>query len=224
MRDSIDRSAHTRRALAACAGGLAAGALEHVGPRRNERRDPALGEAGAGVAADHPGEFVLAVGFLQLVGERGERREADPASLLAGGDPECGREVCLAGAAVADQDHRLAVSDPRALRQGGDRGLRDPLVLIEAEVLQVFQRGEPGVDQAALLASFGAFGDLGLHERGEIGDRWLLLAGRFVGEGLEAPADREELQLGGVRDDHRLKRRGPRVLRRAYERSSISAS
>jgi len=36
----------------------------------------------------------------------------------------------------------------------------------------------------------------------------LLLPDRLVREGFEAPADRRELQLGGVREDDRLKRRG----------------
>ena len=53
----------------------------------------------AGVACDDPGELAAAFGFLEFVGERGERRESDASSLLAGRDPERGREVCLAGAA-----------------------------------------------------------------------------------------------------------------------------
>src|SRR4051812_31912395 len=46
VRDPIDRGADSGRALAALAGGLAAGAFEHVGLRRGERRDLARGEAG----------------------------------------------------------------------------------------------------------------------------------------------------------------------------------
>ena len=92
------------------------------------------------------------------------------------------REMCLAGARVADQDDRVAVIDPGALGQRGDRGLRDLRVIGEPEVLEPFDRREPGVDQPAFLASLGAFGHLGLEQRREIGDRSLLLADRFLGQ------------------------------------------
>lgn len=61
-------------------------------------------ELGARVAADDASELAARRGLLQLVGEPGERREADPASLVAGADRERGREHRLAGAGVADQD------------------------------------------------------------------------------------------------------------------------
>ena len=56
-------------------------------------------ELGAGVAADDAGELAAALGFLEFVGEAGERGEADAAALLAGADRERGREHRLAGAA-----------------------------------------------------------------------------------------------------------------------------
>ena len=62
-------------------------------------------ELGAGVAGDDAGELAAAFGFLEFVGEAGEGGEADAPSGLAGADRECGCEVGLAGAAVADQDH-----------------------------------------------------------------------------------------------------------------------
>jgi len=51
----------------------------------------------------------------------------------------------------------------------------------------------------------------GLQQGGEVGDRRLLLAQCLVGELTEAPADRGELELGGVRLDQRLERLGARV-------------
>ena len=53
-------------------------------------------ELGAGVAADDAGEFAAALGFLELVGEPGERGEADPPALLAGADRERDRQNGLA--------------------------------------------------------------------------------------------------------------------------------
>ena len=143
-------------------------------------------QLGAGVAADDPGEFAAAVGFLQLVGEAGEGGEADAAALLAGADREAGGEHRLAGAALADEHDRLAVVDPGALGQGGDRGLGHLGVIVEAEVLEPFDDREPGVDQPALFAAFGALGDLGLKQRGEVGERGLLLA-RCLGGELPEP-------------------------------------
>ena len=63
---------------------------------------------------------------------------------------------------------------------------------------------EAGVDQAAALAAFGALGHLGLQQRGEVGDRGLLLAGGFGGERAEAAADGRQLEL-----DRRAPRSAP---------------
>ena len=93
-------------------------------------------ELGAGVAGDDAAELSSGLGCLQLVRERGEGGEADAASLLAGEHREGDREMCLAGPAVAEEDDGLAVIDPGALRERGDRGLGDLRVLVEAEVLQ----------------------------------------------------------------------------------------
>jgi hypothetical protein len=77
----------------------------------------------AGVAADDASELAVALGFLGLVREAGQRREADAASLVAGADRQgCGQHR-LASSRVADEDHTLAVIDPGALGQRGDRGL-----------------------------------------------------------------------------------------------------
>ena len=56
-------------------------------------------ELGAGVAADDAGELAAALGFLELVGQAGERGEADAPSLVAGADRQRGRQHRLAGAA-----------------------------------------------------------------------------------------------------------------------------
>jgi hypothetical protein len=115
-------------------------------------------EFGAGVAADDAGELAVGLGFLELVGQAGERGEAHAAPLVAGADGQRGGQHRLAGPAVADEDHALAVVDPGAVGQRGDRGLRDVGVVGEAEVLQALDGREAGVDQAALLAALGALG------------------------------------------------------------------
>src|SRR5450755_1492168 len=175
---------------------------------------------GAGVACDDAGELAVALGFLELVRESGEGGEPDAAALVAGADRQgCGQHR-LASPAVADEDHRLAVIDPGSFRQGGDRGLRDLRVVLEAEILEAFDVREPCVDQAAFLASLGAFGHLGLEQRGEIRDRGLLLAERFRGQRPEASADSRELQLDSVRLDQRLQCGGLRVSGGGGHRSS----
>ena len=170
-------------------------------------------ELGAGVAADDAGEFAAAFGFLEFVGEAGERGEANAASGVAGADRQGGGQMGLAGAAVADEDHGLAVVDPRALGQRGDRGLGDLGVVGEAEVLEALDGGEARVDQAAFLAALGALGHLGFQQRGEISGRGLLLARGLLGERAEAAPDGRQLELDRVRLDERLERRGLRVLR-----------
>ena len=67
------------------------------------------------------------------------------------------RQVCLAGTRVADQDDRVAVVDPGAVRERGDRGLRDLGVISEPELLQAFEQREPRVEQPSAFASLGAF-------------------------------------------------------------------
>ncbi len=63
----------------------------------------------------------------------------------------------LAGAAVADEDDLLAVVDPATFGQRGDGGLWDLWVVVEAELVQVLEDGEAGVDETASLAPLGAF-------------------------------------------------------------------
>jgi len=62
--------------------------------------------------------------------------------LVAGADRQRGREVCLPRPGVADEDDRLAVVDPAAFRERGDRGLRDLGVVGEAELLQALDLGD----------------------------------------------------------------------------------
>ena len=109
-------------------------------------------ELGACVAGDDARELAAALGFLQLVGEAGERGEAHASALLAGADREGCREHRLAGAGLAEEDHRLAVVDPGALRERGDRCLGDLGVIGEAEVLQALDDGEARFDEASFLA------------------------------------------------------------------------
>ena len=89
--------------------------------------------------------------------------------------------MCLAGAAVADQDDAVAVIDPGPLGERGDRGLRDLRVVLKPEVLQPLDLRKPRVDQPALLPALGPLGRLGFQQRGQVGDRGLLFADRFFG-------------------------------------------
>jgi hypothetical protein len=87
------------------------------------------------------------------------------------------------------------------------------------EVLEAFDLREPRVDQPAFLAALGAFGHLGLQQRGQVRDRGLLLTQRFSGQGFEPAANRREFQLDRVRLDQRLQRGGRRVAGRGAHRS-----
>ena len=111
------------------------------------------------------------------------------------------REHRLAGAGVADEDDALAVIDPGSFGERGDRGLGGLGVVGEAELLQALDRGEAGFEQPAAFSALSAFGHFGLQERGKVGGRGLLLAGRFGGHRPEAGLDGRQLQLGGVRLD-----------------------
>lgn len=64
---------------------------DQLGGTVGQAEIPELVEAdqlGPGVAADDPGEFLAAGGFLELVREGGEGGEPDAASVLAGADRE----------------------------------------------------------------------------------------------------------------------------------------
>ena len=113
----------------------------------------------------------------------------------------------FAGAALAGEDDRVAVGDPGALGERGDRRLRHVGVVVEAEVVEPFQQGEAGVEEPPSFAALGSLLHLALEQRGEVGERRLLGAGRFGGERAEAAADGRQVQLGGVRVDERLERR-----------------
>src|SRR6266545_5979598 len=113
-------------------------------------------ELDAGVAADNALQLAPRLGLLELGGEAGEGCEAHAAALLAGADCERDREVRLAGAALAGEDDRFAVIEPGAVGEGGDRRLRDGGVVVEAEVLEPFQQGEAGVEEAPALSALGS--------------------------------------------------------------------
>jgi hypothetical protein len=146
-----------------------------VGQARGSPSSSRTDELGAGVAADDAGELFAALGFLELVRERGEGGEADAASLLAGADRERAVASIVLPVPSRRSGSRLAVIDPGALGERGDRGLRDLRVVGEAEVLQAFDLREPRVDQPRVPA-LSALGHLGFEQRGEVGDRGLLLA------------------------------------------------
>jgi len=66
-------------------------------------------ELGAGVAADDAGEFAAAFGFLEFVGEAGERGEANAASGVAGADRQ-GGPVPLSPMRITDS--RSSIHEP----------------------------------------------------------------------------------------------------------------
>ena len=124
----------------------------------------------------------------------------------------------------AVEDDRLPVVDPRAFGERRGRGLRHLRVVLEAELLEPLDDREARVDQPAALAALGALLVLCLEQGREVGGRRLLLAGSFLGERPEAALDRRQLELGGVRFDERLERRGLRVASAAHRPPPISAS
>jgi hypothetical protein len=81
---------------------------------------------------------------------------------VTGADRQGGGEHRFAGPAVDDEDDALAVIDPGALGECGDRGLRNLRVVGEAEVLEALDGREACVDQAAAFAALGTLGHLGL--------------------------------------------------------------
>lgn len=67
-------------------------------------------ELGARVAANDAGELAPAFGFLELVGQRGERGEAHPSALLAGADSERGsRGASFPRAAIQEPSASAAI-------------------------------------------------------------------------------------------------------------------
>ena len=83
--------------------------------------------------------------------------------------------------------------DPGSFCERRDRGPRDSGVVLEAEVLEPFQRREPGVDQPAAFSSLSSLSGLGFQQRREIFDGRLLLADRLLGHRPELPAERRKL-------------------------------
>ena len=181
-------------------------------------------ELGAGVAADDAGELAAAVGFLEFVGEPGEGGEADACGLAW--QAQTASAVASIVLPVPESpmkitDSRSSIQEPSAsaaIVACGTFGLS-----VEAEVLEAFDVREARVDQAASFAAFGAFGDLGLQQRGEVGDRGLLLADGFGGERAEAA--RTVGQLAARARAPRSAPPAPAVFaRRAHRAASRSSS
>ena len=89
------------------------------------------------------------------------RFQPHAAALLAGAHAERGRQHRLPRAALADQNHLFAVVDPGAFRQRRDRRLRHLRVVVEAELLQVFDERETGVEQSSAFSALGELLHLG---------------------------------------------------------------
>jgi hypothetical protein len=99
-------------------------------------------------------------GFGEFVDQLGGGGVADPAALLAGGQPEADEQVGLAGAGVAEQDQGLAGVDPRPGGQRGEGG-RDAGDGVGVEVGQPLDAREARFGDAAGAAAAGAIIDLG---------------------------------------------------------------
>jgi hypothetical protein len=188
------------------------GALVALGDHLQDELRGALGECevaelveddelGAGVARDDAAELAAALGCLELVRESGESGQAHAASLLAGEHREGDRQVCLACAAVAEEDDALAVIDPGALRERGDVAWGIFGFSSKRKSSMRLVSGNLGVDQPSVFAALSALGDLGFQERGEVRGRGLLVACGLRGEGAEACPDCGEVKLAGVRVD-----------------------
>ena len=131
--------------------------------------------------------------------------------MLAGADRERGGEIVLPvpQSPMKITDSRSSIQEPSAsaaIVACGTFGLsakrKSSSRLICGNRASISRR---------LLAALGALGHLGLQQRGEVGDRGLLLAERFGGQLPEPAADGRELQLDRVRLDQRLQRLGLRV-------------
>lgn len=66
------------------------------------------------------------------------------------------------------EDDRLAVVDPRAFCERGDRRLGHLRVVGEAKLLEPLDDRKAGVDKPPALAALCALGVLGLEQRGEV--------------------------------------------------------
>jgi hypothetical protein len=148
----------------------------------------------AAVAADDPGQLPVVGGFGELVDQLGGRGVADPAALLASGQPEADQQMRLAGAGVTEQDDRLTGVDPRSSGQRGEGG-RDAGDGVGVEVGQPLEAGELRFGDAAGLAAAGAVVGLGGQDLGEVAQVRLPFPDRDLGEPGSISADGRQFGL-----------------------------
>ena len=132
-------------------------------------------------------ELALAFGLAEPGDPLGGGRELHALPGEARADPERGRDVGLAGAGRAEQDHVLAGVQEVELPEVLDHRLLDRALEGEVELLQRLAGGEPGGLDPALAAVAVAGGDLGAEQ--DLGEPLIapgLLAGP-VGERRQRP-------------------------------------
>ena len=138
----------------------------------------------------------MAGGFGELAGQLGGGGVADPAALLAGGQPEADEQVGFAGAGVAEQHGRLAGVDPGTGGEGSE--LRcDAGDHAGAEVSQPLDAGEAGFGDAAGAAAAGPVVDFGGQDLGEVAQVGVAFADGGLGEPGGVGADGGQFQLAG---------------------------
>ncbi len=101
----------------------------------------------------------------------GGGREQNPMAGLAGPDRQAGREVGLAGAGRAEQQHVLLRGDEVQRAEVGDEVSLEAAGVVEVELLQGLAGWEPGSADPAFPAVALAGGDLPL----QAGDEELLV-------------------------------------------------
>jgi hypothetical protein len=122
----------------------------------------------------------LLLGLDQFVDQGRGGGEAYTPLLTAGSDAESGQQVSLAGAAIADQDHRLDTFDISSLRQLVDLGGPDLRCFSEVELIQSFDPWQMRLLDAAGYSVAFAFFQLRSQQRFQVAQIGLsLLNGLF---------------------------------------------
>lgn len=116
------------------------------------------------VALMQAGERPLVARLDQFVDEVGGPDEGDPLAVLDGLDPECDREMGLAGAERSGEDVVLAALDVLADGELGELQPLDPAQHIPVELIRGLEVGESGPAQEPSDGAIAANQDLGFEQ------------------------------------------------------------